>query len=237
MSKTNGWRKDQLAFLCLCLLWGTSALASSRGHLWSFELTANSHNLEATKNMEFKGRFGTIKLGKIFTSPHFHYGGSFDIIAGPYEGPDSENVLVDFSGTGLSGMTTYYFSNTQINEDASSLGLSLMVNYADIVGRSIGKKKISDTNANEVQNWVMRVNTFSISPMLVLSRFQNPRESGNKPSLLLTRIEAISLYIGASFALETKYKLQYDLSSTKYTQRGNLYGLTWILGISSYFGT
>lgn len=214
----------------------SSNYAYSRGTIWTLDLGAQRHSLAATDNVEFLGSAGVIKVGRFFSSGRWASGVSLDLLTGPYEGPESQNIIVDFTGTGLSAYVNFFFKKEISTERSSNYGLGVQFNYADIIGRSTGQKTISASEEGEVRNWIMRVNNFSVTPTLTYILLEPSRKEGNKPELLMTRLEGLKIYIGASFPIQTKYKLQYEQDNLLTTKRGGLFGHSWIVGVSTLFG-
>ncbi|WP_143478187.1 hypothetical protein [Pseudobacteriovorax antillogorgiicola] len=218
--------------------WGnTDAPLEYRHSAWSIGLTFKNHILRSPQENNFLGTAAAIQLGRTYVYHRWIAGLSLDVLTGPYESPERQNIVVDFTGTGASGYIGYGLSGEPTLQSGTlDYGLILNLGYGDMIGRSVSQRVRTSEDDEPVNNWVMRINDFSIAPAIFVSWLKPARPEGNSPELLVTRIEGVFVHFGALFPIQTKYKLQYDQGESTFNDNGDLKGHTWFLAITALIG-
>ena len=213
----------------------TKPAGEVKNTVWSMGLSAHQHILKSGDGNHLLGPSGLVQLGWGYISDTWIGGTSLDFITGPYQSSKQQDLTVDFSGTGFSGYVGFSAENMNIRTYDGNYGFLLGISYSDTIGRSVGRR-VSETDGATIDNWVMRVNNFSISPSIFFCWLEDARPAGNSPDLLTTRIEGYLLNIGVSAPIQTKYKLQYDENGLQKSTRGNLKGYTVTVTFTALFG-
>ena len=228
-----------LAKIVLSLLFVShcfQAEAQQRNSAWTIGLSSSRHDLTHGDLKIYHGSASSIKIGKSYMGKHWLAGFSLDILAGPHNSPGNQSVDIDFTGTGMSSLFGYQVIGDRLRAGQTSYGFILSFLYSDMVGRSVGHQIESSNNPNPINNWVMRVNNFSAGPSLFLSWLKPPREVGDSPELLKTRLEGVIIQCGFYAPTLARYKLKFTDKTGQQNVRGDLYGKTYFLSMTVLFG-
>lgn len=228
-------------FLVLLLVSGPltarAAPVPQRNSAWSLGLTLLKQDLSYLRQSIYHGTSGTIKVGKGYFWNKWMAGMSIDILAGPHNSPENQDVDVDFSGTGFSSYLGYLVLGERLQSNQTGIGVLWTFSYSDIIGRSVGTQIESANNPDPINGWVMRVNNFSGGPSLFASWIKSPRKAGETPELLMTRLEGMILQVGMHSPFLTKFNLKYDSLSGSQSIRGQLDGQTYFISLDFLFGS
>lgn len=203
--------------------------------IWSIGLGGYQNNLKSGDGNHVLGVSSVVQLGRGYIGDTWFATGAVEFISGPFQSPEQQNLVVDFSGTGFSTWIGFSAENQNLRTEAGNYGFLLGLNYSDIIGRSVGDR-VTNEGGTTTSNWVMRVNNFTIFPSIFFTWLKPPREKGNSPELLLTRIEGYLLKIGIAAPLQIRYKVKYDENERKIVRKGELEGYTVMITFSTLFG-
>lgn len=224
-----------------------------RSSVWVIGVTALRHHLQAGDDNEFAGKAGQVSIGGGYVSRYWFSTLSLDIVLGPYEPNSATTLDVDWSGTGASWWVAYSAQNLDVRSPEGSYGFALGFNYADMVGRSIGRNRREPRDPTDQQsvglidNYQMRINSFAVMPAIYFSWFEAARPLGNKPELLATRLEGTTLAIGVSAPVASSWSARYDrriAAATETTppireqvrERGKLHGYSVFASVHAMLG-
>jgi hypothetical protein len=207
------------------------------------------HTLKAGDGNELIGNSNAIQMGYGRIYDKYYHLTSIDFMVGPHEPSADRQLTVDYNGTGITTWWGYSAENKSFQMVDDSYGFAIGLSYYDVVGRSIGKNlKQTDTSADDdktlIDSYEMRVTNFSLLPGIFFCWLTPPREKGNTPELLKTRIEGYFLTMGFSTPLLSKYsakkRYRYDDSSTSTesseTMQGQMIGYGVLISLTALFG-
>lgn len=204
--------------------------------VWSIGFQANQFALKSGDGDHLLGLGSAVQLGLGWIGENWFASLSLDIISGPYQSSKQQDLVVDFSGTGATALVAYSSENQSLRTYEGNYGFLLGVSYQDIVGRSVGRRS-SQEQGVIVDNWVMRINNFSLFPAIFFCWLEKePRPRSDDPQNLLTRIEGYFLTIGISTPLQAKYSLSYEENNELLKARGDLQGYSLIVSLSALLG-
>ncbi|MFW7379499.1 MAG: hypothetical protein ACOH5I_11870 [Oligoflexus sp.] len=204
--------------------------------VWSIGFQTSQLALKSGDGDHLLGLSTAVQLGRGWIGDNWFASVSLDIISGPFQSPKQQELVVDFSGTGGTAVLAYSTENQSLRTYAGNYGFLLGLSYQDVVGRSVGRRSFQ-TQGVAVDNWVMRVNNFSVFPAIFFCWLKpEPKSKGNDPQSLMTRIEGYFLTIGISTPLQATYSLSYDENNLPQSSRGDLQGYTLIVSLSTLLG-
>jgi hypothetical protein len=212
-----------------------TAHGKPRDTVWSIGFQAGQLALKSGDGNHLLGLSTAVQLGRGWIGRNWYGSLSLDIISGPYQSPKQQDLVVDFSGTGASAWFAYSAANRSLRTYEGNYGFLLGVTYQDVVGRSVGRR-VSQVGGVSVDNWVMRVNNFSLYPAIFFCWLNEARPEGNTPELLKTRIEGYFLTIGIATPLQATYSLSYEQNEKPIKTRGVLKGYTIQIALSTLLG-
>jgi hypothetical protein len=242
----------------------TTSAEGVRNTVWSFGLTGTRHSLKSGDSNELLGNSAGVHLGRGYVSDNWFANFSFDILLGPYEPTQQQQLEVDYFGTGGTVWLGFSAQTLNIRSRAGGYGFALGLTYADIVGRSLGKNRkesdsSSDTekkieNSNLIDDYTMRITNFSLLPAVFFSWLEQARPRGNTPELLKTRIDGYILTIGIAMPLLISYQAKYttrdkyvvregadvpeiEEPSRDVTDSGRLRGYSLMINLTALLGT
>lgn len=246
--RPNAWL-GLVAVLISTSLWGAEDKANleaqqkalgTKNNVWSFGVAGVDHELAEGDGSNLTGGSVMVQLGRGYIGSNWFGQASVDIIAGPYQTPQRSKPKLDHSGTGFSTLWGYSFHETGIRREGGAFGMSLGASYADIVGRNTDVFTSSD---EIIDQFVMRVSNFSMTPGLFYAWLQKARPDGNKPEYLVTRIEGYILNLGIQIPIlatqTTKYQ-SFTLDRSQETgesQSGRMKGYSILLNLTALLGT
>jgi len=224
-----------------------------RRSVFSIGIQGDKHDLKAGNGDELIGNSAAVQLGTGYIADKWYMSLSLDIILGPYEPVRNKELNTDFVGTGLTWFTGISAQTQNLRSPAGSYGFALGLSYADIVGRTVASRN-RDTRAGPndsgetIDDYIMRVNRFSMIPAIFFSWLKSARPAGNSPELLTTRLEGYLLTIGVAIPLITTYSSRYSVrdndateESTKAARNGNdsgqLRGYSVLCSLTAFLGT
>lgn len=211
----------------------------TKNSVWVFGIAGVDYELAEGDGSNLTGGSVMVQLGRGYIGPHWFGQGSVDIIAGPYQTPQRSKPKLDHAGTGFSALTGYSFNDVGIRSEGGAFGISLGLSYADIIGRNTD---VFNSGTEIIDQFVMRVANFSITPGLFYAWLEKARPDGNKPEHLVTRLEGYILNLGVQLPLRatqtTKYQsLPPDRSSeTSESQSGHMKGYSIVLNLTTLLG-
>lgn len=253
-----------LALIIICASkagWAQSPFSVERLHsqddvrrsVFSIGVEGDKHSLKAGNGDELIGNSAAVQLGTGYIADKWYTSLSLDIILGPYEPVRNRELNTDFIGTGLTWFTGISAQTQNLRSPEGGYGFALGLNYSDIVGRTVSGRNADSREGKKdsgeiLDNYIMRVNKFSMMPAVFFSWLKDARPSGNSPDLLLTRIEGYLLTIGVAIPLLTTYSAQYNVrestddSGTVNPTRekrvhGQLRGYSVLMAMTAFFGT
>lgn len=211
--------------------------AASQDTVWTIGLQGSQLALKSGDGNHLLGFSTAVQLGRGWIGTNWYANVSLDIISGPYQSPKQQDLVVDFSGTGGSAFIAYSAENQSLRTFQGNYGFLLGVTYQDVVGRSVGRR-VSEVQGVAVDNWVMRVNNFSLFPAVFFTWLQSSAREAkrNDPQSLMTRIEGYFLTIGISTPMRATYSLHYNEDDIPMRSRGDLRGYTLVISVSTLLG-
>lgn len=219
-----------------------------RRSVFSIGIQGDRHDLKAGNGDELIGNSAAVQLGTGYIADKWYTSVSLDIILGPYEPVRNKELNTDFVGTGLTWFTGISAQTQNLRSPAGGYGFALGLNYADIVGRTNSSRNRDsragnrDESGETIDNYIMRVNRFSMIPAIFFSWLQGARPAGNSPDLLTTRLEGYLLTIGAAIPIITTYSSRYTVRDNASTSReekdsGQLRGYSVLCSLTAFLGT
>jgi hypothetical protein len=250
------WQRVQQVFLTCFLLfapWSSSFAEDTRKATWVVGSSVMRHSLQAGPSHELVGKAGQVSLGGGWISQRWLTSVTLDILMGPWEPSSAQSLDVDWSGTGGTWWTGWSARNLDLRSPQGSYGVGLGLNYADMVGRSIGRNRRDPGDPSDpravgiVDNYVMRVNNLGVSAALFFTWLAPARPQGNSPELLKTRLEGSVLWIGATVPVASSWNAAFDRRIAPATEgfptvkeqvreRGRLKGWTVFASIQAGLG-
>ena len=231
-----------------------------RKSVFGVGIMGNRHNLKAGDGNEIIGNAMQVALGGGYIDEKWFLTGSVDILLGPYEPARGKQINVDYLGTGATAWWGYSAQTLNLRSDAGSYGFAFGISYADYIGRAIGRnRQEAQLTSNEdlvlLDNYVMRVTEFAVTPGIFFSWLKPGRQAGNSPELLRTRIEGYLFSMGVSFPILASYSAKYDtrsnegqipdedesqeeqIASETIREKGRLRGYSILIGLTAFLGT
>ena len=208
----------------------------TRSTIWGLGLAVNQQARKSGDGNHLLGISSMVQLSRGYIGSNWYASISLDIISGPYQSPKQQDLVVDFSGTGTTAIVAISAENQSLRTKQGNYGFLLGINYADVVGRSVGRR-FTEEGGVTIDNWVMRVNDFSLYPAIFFCWLAEARPIGNTPELLQTRIEGYFLTIGFSTPLQSRYNLSYQENGIAQRARGNLRGYSILVSFATLFGS
>lgn len=217
----------------------TNAPTEDKGNVWSFGLTGMRHSLKAGDGNELLGNSAAIQLGTGYISSSWYTDVSLDILLGPYEPTRGKQLNVDYVGTGLTVFAGFSAQTKNLRSAEGGYGFALGLSYADIVGRSVGRNRKEGEGGDLIENYAMRVTTFSLVPAIFFSWLREARPNGNTPELLETRVEGYFLTIGMAMPLLSSYSAKYSRRDGEPVspEKGQLRGYSLLIALKAMLGT
>jgi hypothetical protein len=220
-----------------------------RRTMWVFGLSGQKMTLKSGDDYEILGNQAAIQIGTSYFATQWYFLGTADIILGPYEPTQNQQIDVDFFGTGLSTWFGFSAQTLDIRSRAGGYGFALGLIYGDLVGRSYSlNRKDSQRrlpnglpekdNESLIESYSMRITHFSVSPGLFFSWLEEARPLSNTKENLRTRVEGSLLTIGLAVPLDTTYSAKVVLTN-KSTDRstGRLRGYSILVTWSAILST
>ena len=220
-----------------------------RRTMWVFGLSEQKMILKSGEEYEILGNQAAVQIGASHFATHWYFLGSADIILGPYEPAQNQQIDVDFFGTGLSSWVGFSAQPLDLRSSAGGYGFAIGFNYSDLVGRSYalnrkdtGKRLPSGLpdaeNDGLIESYSMRITHFTVSPGLFFSWLEEERPLSNSKEFLSTRIEGSLLTIGLAVPLDTTYSAK-TVFTNKSTERstGRLRGYSILINWSAILST
>lgn len=219
-----------------------------RKSAFSIGVTGLRYNWKGGDN-ELLGNAAAVQLGTGYISENWYIAGSLDILLGPYEPTRGGQLNVDFSGTGLTFWTGFSAQTMSLRSPEGGYGFALGLSYADMIGRSIGKNRRENNedltlNVGLIDNYTLRINNVSLMPALFFCWLAPPRQRGNTPDLLMTRLEGYFLTLGGAMPLLANYSARYtqrpEIGSSEAIQKsqhGDLRGYSILITLTAMLGT
>lgn len=218
--------------------------------VFSVGLQGEKHNLKAGDGNELTGNSAAVQLGTGYIADKWYTAVTLDIILGPYEPVRNRELNSDFFGTGLTWFSGISAQTQNLRSPEGGYGFALGLSYADIIGRTVsGRSQDSRSGKKDttIDNYIMRVNKFSMMPAVFFSWLKDARPKGNSPELLTTRLEGYLMTIGVAIPLLTTYSAKYTVRDndpqTELTpireqkDDGQLRGYSVLCAITTFLGT
>lgn len=229
-----------LSCLLAGLFLGTSPAAAeiaTKNEVWAFGLGGFKHTLRSDDGYGLSGVGSVVQLGRGHIATNWYVNGTIDIISGPYHADQKHASQVDFAGTGFTANFGYGLTSS-LRGAGSSYGFALGLHYADIVGRNI--EASAPAPGVSVDGITMRVNDFSLMPGIFFSWLEPARPRGNKPILLITRLEGYLLSFSVAMPMLASYNIKYlqtDAAGTaSQSKSGPLKGYSFVVQLSALLG-
>lgn len=210
------------------------------------------HSLKGDDN-ELIGSAGDLQLGTGYIDENWYASLSLDILLGPYEPIRSNQLNIDFTGTGFTAWAGFSAQTLNLRSPEGGYGFALGLSYLDIVGRSIGKNRRNrpeDNGLDQIDKYIMRVNSLALMPALFFSWLAQPRPRGNTPELLATRLDGYFLTIGGALPLSSHYNVRFQTrpqapdsqlplrtQAKTESQKGSLAGYSIVISFTAMLGT
>ena len=235
--------------ICLALLIAASAYSQAENKsstkpvkppllnrkAWTLSLSGTQHSLKSGDGDHLIGIAAAVGLGYSYIGHNWIASGRVDFITGPYQSSKQQDLTVDFSGIGIDVNIGFSAENKDLRSYPGGYGFLLGVSYFDSIGRSVGERT-SDLDGVKINNWVMRINSFSVYPAVFFTWLQPARQQGNSPDLLLTRIEGYLLSIGISIPIQTEYRVRFEADELRQSSEGDLNGYSILVNFTTLFG-
>ena len=202
---------------------------------FSLSLNGSQHSLKSGDGDHLLGTAVTVGLGYSYIADNWIAGGELGFITGPFQSSKQQDLTVDFTGTGINGYIGFSAENKNLRSFQGGYGFLLGVSYFDSIGRSVGER-VSETDGVIINNWLMRVNNFSIYPAVFFTWLKDARLKGNSPELLVTRIEGYMLSMGLAVPIQTEYRVQFEADEVKQSSEGELNGYSILVHFTVLFG-
>jgi hypothetical protein len=218
-------------------------------NVYSVGVQGEKHSLKAGDGNELTGNSASVQLGTGYIADKWYTTVSLDIILGPYEPVRNRELNSDFVGTGLTWFSGISAQTQNLRSPEGGYGFALGLSYADIIGRTVSGRSQdsrSGKKSETIDNYIMRVNKFSMMPAVFFSWLKDARPKGNSPELLTTRLEGYLLTIGVAIPLLTTYSAKYTVRDESQTElapsreqkdSGQLRGYSVLLALTSFLGT
>jgi hypothetical protein len=243
------YRKLKLIATITCFLVPSSLIAKAvptpvtdktKDMTFGFGVAVIRYNLQGKDGNEMLGSASSVQINIGQLGRNWFINGGVDINLGPNQTVRNEKVRTDFVGTGFSAAAGYNLSSGSMRQDKVAYGLSLALNYADLIGRSVSRSS-KDSNGDYVDNYVIRVSNFMAVPGFFIAWYQEARPDISSPESLITRMEGVSLNIGLGYPVQSTYRAVYeqtsgDESSRTVRERGRFTGYSIVACLTSILG-
>jgi len=232
----------------------TAASASASETAWTFGMRSNSFFLRDTDNNSLSGKGAAISIGGgNLRSDWFSYF-NVNFLLGPYQQATSKSISRDYQGTGVGAWAGYEIAGKGLRSQYGSLAITAGLVYSDFIGRSVGLSELETevvkqyddaavpvTTSERIRNYVIHITELSAAAGVSLCGLKSPRERGNAPQQLSTRIEGYLLFLGVSAPLRasyvTRYTKEYDDGDTdRIREDGRLRGYTLLAELTTLLG-
>lgn len=216
---------------------------------WTFGLAGQRYSLKSGDGQEILGNSAMIQLGTGKIYKNWYLLGSFDVLLGPFEPTQNQQLNVDYLGTGLSIWVGFSAQTLDLRSEAGGYGFALGLKYDDIIGRSVGHNRLDlgqrtpegkpmEGNEKLLDTYTMRVTSFSLLPAIFFSWLEPDRPRGTSPELLQTRVEGLLLTIGLAIPIDTSFSVKSTMiDQTDTAQSGRLRGYSIIVSMLSILNT
>lgn len=167
---------------------------------------------------------------------------SYDIYMGPYDKTRTEQIPVDFNGSGYSMFFYKTLQKDGLRKNSGNFGLTLGISQMHLKGSLVTPKTYIafDDTQETINNYVININGYSTTLGLFFCKLLPARLKGNDIKSLQTRVEGLLLTAGITIPFETKYKAQYSIIKNdniiENTQNGPLKGHASFINISILLG-
>ncbi len=207
------------------------ARAEPKRNVFSVGLSGARHSLKAGDGNSVQGNSGAVQLGYGYVADSWFFGGSLDILLGPYEPARGKELDVDYVGTGATLWTGLSAQTLDLRSPAGGYGFGLGLTYQDTVGRSVAPGAGLD-------EYVIRVTSVALTPGIFFSWLSPARQRGHTPELLKTRLEGFILNLGAAMPLLNSYKAKYlDVAKGEtVNEKGRLRGYSIQMTLTAVIG-
>jgi hypothetical protein len=253
--------KNKLAIFLLIFL-GTPAwcselnfqkLVAERGPrdvIWSFDASLTNPTYTCPDGSKITGYGGSFSVGYgRFHDSHW-YSGRMHFLAGPFDVARDNQFDADFNGTIIDFEYGTAFPGFSLRSDSAPV-LSISGGYMDYNGHNIGENRKNDGDPNNSKNYYLEQDFKSSTGAIIVTPSvgwiwpKPPRPRGNEPELLLTRVEAAFLKLGAQIPLYSHSRMEVvkrdendsiSQNASKRTSTGLLAGYSLILSTGVMLG-
>lgn len=220
-----------------------------RNAYWAVHLGGLQHNLRSGDGTELRGGSLTFDIGRGYLHENWYVEVDFGLLLGPYQKTGPQKLDMEYSGTSV-GVTWGYSAETaNLRSPTGNYGFMLGFQYADITGRSSGERSLttgSDARVELLSRYRVSIQYASLMPAIFFCWLEEPRLKGNKPELLVTRIEGYMLTLGIGMPLYATYSSSYnrlietprspETTSKEEKAKGGLRGYSIVLSFSTLLG-
>ncbi|MEZ4741365.1 MAG: hypothetical protein R3B45_02785 [Bdellovibrionota bacterium] len=221
---------------------------------WSFGFDGVRYALKAGDGNEITGHGLEVAIGTGWLKRKMFFFGTFNVLLGPYELARSQQLNVDYSGTGLAYWMGYSAQELNLRSPNGGYGFSIGLQYSDIFGKSFGRNRFekgdpySPNNIGQINNYYLRASYLSVLPTVFFSWLKEERVKGNTPELLKTRNEGYLLMLGVSFHVLASYTARFnekvrdettgsgEIIDRKLKESGSFRGYSLFVSLTSLLG-
>ncbi len=221
---------------------------------WTFGMRSNSFSLRDTDNNSLNGRGAAISLGGGSLRSNWFSYFNVNFMLGPYQQATTKSISRDYQGTGVGAWAGYEIAGKGLRSPFGSLAITAGLVYSDFIGRSVGLSELETevvkqyddgaipiTTSERIRNYVIHITELSAAAGISMCGLKSPRERGNAPHQLSTRIEGYLLFLGVSAPLRasyvTRYTKEYDDGETeRIREDGRLKGYTLLVELTTLLG-
>ncbi|MFK7823498.1 MAG: hypothetical protein AB8G05_05045 [Oligoflexales bacterium] len=191
-----------------------------KNSFWSVGLIGERLSYKAGTGYELLGNSGLLSVGYGHMQSRWFIIGSADVITGPFNPNQSDNIEMDYQGTGVNAWWGYSAQVLDLRHPAGGYGFTLGINYVDIAGRNVYEQDdplipsyYSQVGLN--YNNSVRVTYAALSPGIFFCWMKPSRTYGSSVEQLKTRIEGYLLTIAFKMPIFANYQSSHYLWNLK----------------------
>ena len=177
---------------------------------WTFGVASTAYDMRSATTESLSGNSIELTLGKGLIREKWLLQGSLQSIGGPLN-PFFDNQLeMYFSGLGVTCSASYSVLKENIRSDNANSSLTFGLNYTNLSGISLGKNKklheSFDSTANNdlIDNYKFKNSTLNLLLGFTVSSISKARPLSNRPDLMKTKLEGVSLNFIIQIPLHSK---------------------------------
>jgi hypothetical protein len=217
----------------------------SNTRFWSFGIGLENHNY-GTEEMPIEGMAQVTSLGYgNLQEKYFWKVGGF-LSNGPIRPVFAEKLILDSSSKGLNFLWGYSLFTPSMRSSFSS-GPLLGLRQVEFSSETLGSREETTVNSKRNYSLKTKYSSLSLEAGLFYCKALAARPTGNRPDLLVTRVESWNLHLSAVLPLFSKFNGTLETSdgsalidSKSPRQRKNLSsklkGYSILLNLDTWFG-